>query len=182
MVSAGPDPASGHRVTCAGLRTQEGLSADGKSLRADAPKQPSRRISTIRPAIRHARSRRATEECAAAAGRPPRHGTARAMPTHIANAAIPARSRRNGHESRFAKRCAPGERATALRHPRTTGRAPTHAGAAAKDSNEYKPENGPRCPPSSICTGAGRRPSRTPSAAPERSEVNAVDIRTRAGA
>ena len=60
----------------------------------DAQKQPSRRISTIQPAIRHARSRRATGECVAAAGRPPRHGTARATPTRIANAAIPARSRR----------------------------------------------------------------------------------------
>ena len=42
------------------------------------------------------------------------------------------------------RRCAPGERATALRRPRMTGRAPTPAGAAAKRSNEYKPENGPR--------------------------------------
>jgi hypothetical protein len=65
---------------------------------------------------------------------------------------------------------------------RTTGHARTHAGAAAKRSNDYKPENGPRRPLSSICTRAGRRPSRTPSAAPERSGVNAVDIRTRAGA
>ena len=83
---------------------------------------------------------------------------------------------RNG----FAKRCAHGERAAALRRRPTTGRAPTHAGAAARRSNDYKPENGPRRPPSSICTGAGRRPSRTPSAAPERSGVNAVDIRSRA--
>ena len=41
-------------------------------------------------------------------------------------------------------------------------------------------ENGPRRPPSSICTGAGPRPSPTPSAAPKRAGVNAVDIRTRA--
>ena len=34
----------------------------------------------------------------------------------------------------------------------------------------------------SICTGVGRRRSRTPSPAPERSGVNAVDMRTRAGA
>ena len=146
----------------------------------DAQKQPSRPISTIRPAIRHARSRRATGECAAAAGRPPRHGTARATPTRIANAAIPARSRRNGPGNGFAKRCAHGERATALRRPPMTGRARTHAGAAAKRSNDYRPENGPRRPPSSICTGAGRRPSPTPSAAPERPGHNAVEIRMRA--
>ena len=66
------------------------------------------------------------------------------------------------------------------RRPRTTGRARTHVGAAAKRSNDYRPENGPRRPLSSICTGAGRRPSPTPSAAPKRSGVNAVDIRTRA--
>ena len=43
-------------------------------------------------------------------------------------------------------RCAPGEHATALRHPPTIGRAPTHSGAAAKRSNEYRPESGPRRP------------------------------------
>ena len=64
--------------------------------------------------------------------------------------------------------------------PNGTGRAPTHAAAAAKRSNDYKPENGPRRPLSSICTGAGPRPSPTPSAAPERLGVNAADIRTRA--
>ena len=101
------------------------------------------------------------------------------MPTRIANAAIPARLRRNGPGNGFAKQCAHGERATALRRRPTTGRAPTHAGAAAKRSNDYKPENGPRRPLSSICTRAGRRPSRTPSAAPERSGVNAGEIRTR---
>src|SRR6201993_2418995 len=42
------------------------------------------------------------------------------------------------------RRCAPGERATAPRRPPMTGRAPTHAGAAAKRSNDYRPENGPR--------------------------------------
>ena len=89
-------------------------------------------ISTIRPAIRHARSRRATGECVAAAGRPPRRGTARATPTRIANAAIPARSRRNGPGSGFAKRCGHGERATALRRRPTSGRAPTYAGAAPR--------------------------------------------------
>ena len=59
----------------------------------------------------------------------------------------PGRSRGNGPESGAVRRCAPGERATALRRPPTTGRAPTHAGAAAKRSNDYKPENGPRRPP-----------------------------------
>ena len=61
-----------------------------------------------------------------------------------------------------------------------TGRVPMHAGAAANRSNEYRSENGQRRPLSSICTGVGRRPSPTPSAAPERLGVNAVDIRTRA--
>ena len=148
----------------------------------DAQRQPSRRISTIRPAIRHARSRRATGECVAAAGRPQRPGTAGAMPTRIANAAIPARLRRNGHGNGFAKRCALGERATALRRPRMTGRARTHADAGAKRSHDYRPQNGPRRPLSAICTELGRRPSPTPSAAPERSGVNAVDRRTRGGA
>ena len=147
----------------------------------DAQKQPSRRISTTQPAIRHARSRRATGECVAAAGRPPRHATARATPTRIANAAIPARLRRNGPANGFAKRCAHGERATALRRRPTTGRAPTHAGAAPRRSNDYKPENGPRRPPSPTCTGAGRRPSLTPSAAPERSGVIALIPITGAG-
>ena len=135
----------------------------------------------IRPATRHVRSRRATGECVAAVGRPPRHGTARATPTRTANAAIPALSRRNGHGNGFAKRCAHGGRTTAVRRPRTTGRARTHVGAAVKRSNDYMPENGPPRPRSSICTGAGRRPSRTPSAAPERSGISAVDIRARAG-
>jgi hypothetical protein len=58
----------------------------------------------------------------------------------------------------------------------TTGRAPTHAGAAAKRSNDYKPENGPRRPPSSTYTGPGRRPSRTPSAAPERSGIDRASM------
>jgi hypothetical protein len=130
------------------------------------------------PATRHARSRRATGECVAAAGRPPRHGTARATPTRIANAAIPARLRRNGHGNGFAKRCTHGERATALRRPRTTGPARTHADAAAKRSNDYRPENGPHRPLSSICTGPGRRPAPTPSAVPQRLGLNAVDTRT----
>ena len=104
---------------------------------------------------------------AAAAARPPRHGTARATPTRIANAVTPALSRRNGHRIGFAKQCARGECATAPRRPRMTGRVRTHAGAAARRSNDYRPENGPRRLPSPICTGAGRRPSPTPSAAPD---------------
>ena len=161
-------------------RDQEGLSIAEIARRLGRAEATIRRISTIQPAPRHARSRRATEECVAAAGRPPRHGTARATPTRIANAAIPARLRRNGRGNGFAKRCAHGERATALRRPPTTGPAPTHAGAAAKRSNDYRPTNGPHRPLSSICTGVGRRPAPTPSAAPERLGVNAVDIRTRA--
>ena len=159
-------------------RDQEGLSI------AEIARRLGRAEATIKaylydPTARtHARSRRATGECVAAAGRSPRHGTARATPTRIANAAIPARSRRNGHGNGFAKQCAHGERATALRRPPTTGRARTHAGAAAKRSNDYKPENGPRRPLSSICTGPGRRPAPTHSAAPERLGLNTVDTRT----
>ena len=91
----------------------------------------------------------------------------------IANAATPARLRRNGHGNGSATRCAHGERATALRRPPATGRARTHAGAAARRSNDSRPENGPRRPLSSICTGPGRRHAPTPSAVPE-----AVDTRT----
>ena len=54
---------------------------------------------------------------------------------------------RNGPGNGFARRCARGERATALRRRRMTGRALTHAGAAAKRSNDYRPENGRRRPP-----------------------------------
>ena len=92
---------------------------------------------------------------------------------------------RNGHGNGFAKRCAHGERAKALRRPRTTGRAPTHADAAAKRSNDYEPDNGPRRPLSSICTAAGQRPSPTPSPAPCTLVpllLNAADTRTRARA
>ena len=112
----------------------------------------------------------------AASEKDPQGHLAGVVPRH---AAIPARLRRNGPGNGFARRCARGERATALRRPRTTGRARTHAGAAAKRSNDYRPENGPRRPLSSICTGAGRRPSPTPSAARERLGVNAGEMRTR---
>jgi hypothetical protein len=112
------------RATTATRRASRSLRSRVGSV---AHKQPSRHISTIRPAIGHARSRRATGEGAAAAGRPPRHGTVRVTPTRIANAAIPALSRRNGHGTGFATRCAPGERATALSRPRMTGRARTPA-------------------------------------------------------
>ena len=144
----------------------------------DAQKRPSRRISTIRRAIRHARSRRAIGECVAVAGRPRRPGTARAMPTRTANAAIPARSRRNGHGSGFAKRCVHGVCATALHRPRMTGRARTHADAAARRSHDYRPQNGPHRRPSPICTAAGRRPAPTPSPTPEHPGHNAVVTRT----
>ena len=155
-------------ATRAPLPRQEGLAI------AEIARRLGRAEATIKAYLydptgeRHARSRRATAESVAAAGRPPRHGTARATPTRIANAAIPARLHRNGRGNGFAKRCAPGERATARRRLPTTGRALTHAGAAATPSNDYRPENGPRRPLSSICTGAGRRPSPTPSTALER--------------
>ena len=90
----------------------------------------------------------------------------------------PGRSRRNGHGSGFAKRCAHGERATALRRPRMTDRARTHADAAERRSHDYRAQNGPHRPPSPICTAAGRRPAPTPSPAPERPGHNAVVTRT----
>ena len=86
----------------------------------------------IRSAKRRARSRRATGAPAGAAARQPARATARATRTHTASAAVPGRSRGNGPASGAVRRCAPGERATALPRPPTTGRAPTHAGAAAK--------------------------------------------------
>ena len=104
-----------------------------RSLRSlvgwDAQKRPSRRISTIQPAIRHARSRRATGECVAAAGRPPRHGTARATPTRIANAATRrdcaamdpgTGSRSDARMASALRRCAVILRLVA--HPRTPAR------------------------------------------------------------
>ncbi len=111
----------------------------------------------------------------AASEKDPQGHLADVVPRH---AAIPARSRRNGHENGCAKRCAHGKRATALRRPPTTGPAPTHAGAAAKRSNDYGPENGRRRLRSPICTEPGRRPAPTPSAAPERPGHNAVVTRT----
>jgi len=79
----------------------------------------------------------------AASEKDPQGHLAGVVPRH---AAIPERSHRNGPGNGFAKRCEHGERATALRRPRMTGRAPTRAGAAAKRSNDYRPENGPRRP------------------------------------
>ena len=55
----------------------------------------------------------------------------------------------------------------------------THARRRGGEAlNDYRPENGPRRPPSPICTGSGRRPAPTPSAVPERLGLNAVDTRT----
>ena len=59
-----------------------------------------------------------------------------------------------------------------------TGRARTHAGAAARRSNDYRPENGPLHLLSPICTEPGRRPAPPPSPAPERPGHNAVVTRT----
>ena len=73
----------------------------------------------------------------------------------------------------FAKRCAHGERAPALRRPGMTGRARAHAGAAAKRAR-LQAGNRPHRPPSPICTGPRRRPAPTPSTAPERPRAVAV--------
>jgi len=99
---------------------------------------------------RRARSRRAIGASAEGAARRPARATARATRMPIANAAVQGRSSGNGPASGSVRRCAPGDGATALRRPPMTGRAPTHAGAAAKPSNDYRPENGPRRPP---CVG-----------------------------
>ena len=98
---------------------------------------------------------------------------------------------RNGKGDAYAycKRCHPGAiapqwtrervreamRAWRARYgaaPSSYGWSRTHGGAAAKRSNDSKPENGPRRPLSSICTGAGRRASPTPSATPERMGIH----------
>ena len=105
----------------------------------------------------------------AASEKDPQGHLAGVVPRH---AAIPARSRGNGPGNGFAKRCADGERATALRRRPTTGPAPTHAGAEAKRSHDYKPKHGPHRQPSPICTGPGRRPAPTPSTAPEHPRVS----------
>ena len=81
-------------------RDEEGLSIAEIARRLGRAGRQSRRTCMTQPAIRHARSRRATGECVAAAGRPPRRGTARATPTRIATAprgalSYPRRSRRN---------------------------------------------------------------------------------------
>ena len=161
-------------------RDQEGLTIAEIARRLGRAEGTVKAFSTIRSRKRRARSRRAIGARAVGAARRRARGAARGTRTNTASAAVPGRSRGNGPASGSVTRCAPGERATALRRPPTTGRAPTHAGAAAKRSNDYKPENGPRGRLSSICTGAGRRPSPTPSAAPERLGVKTVDIRTRA--
>jgi hypothetical protein len=103
---------------------------------------------------------------------------------------------RQGDAYAYCKRCHPGAIAPEWTRERVReamrawraryGAAPssydwtrtTHAGAAAKRSNDYKPENGQRRPRSSICTGPGRRPAATPSTVPERLGLNAVDTRT----
>ena len=111
-----------------------------------AHRRRSRPTSTTRSAPRRARSRRATGARAVAAARRRARGAARGTRTNTARAAVPGRSRGNGPASGSVRRSAPGARATALPRPPTTGRALTHAGAAANRSNDYKPENGPRRP------------------------------------
>ena len=105
---------------------------------------------------------------AAAAAPTPSPATAKAMRTATASAAAPARSSAAGPGSAWSKRCTTGAVATAGCRPPTTGHARTHAGAAAKRSHDYRPENGPHRRPSPICTAAGRRPVPTPSSAPQR--------------
>jgi hypothetical protein len=71
-------------------------------------------------------------------------------------------------------------RTSCLFQPWKGARSPASHRSRRPGVASYKPENGPRRPLSSICTGTGRRPAPTPSAAPKRSGVNAADIRTRA--
>ena len=77
-------------------------------------------------------------------------------------------SRSNASMASALRRCAVVVRLVA--HPRTPAR--------RRCAERYRPENGQRRPPSSICTGPGRRPAPTSSAAPERLGLDAVDTRT----
>ncbi len=125
----------------------------------DAQKPPSRRISTTQPAIRHARSRHATGDCVAAAGRPPRHGTARAMPSVLQTLPswrdAPKWTRERVREAMRAWQARYGAAPSSY-----DWSAPTHAGAAAKRSNDYGPENGRRRPLSRSVRSLGGGPRR----------------------
>ena len=117
----------------------------------------------IQPAIRHARSRRATGECVAAAGRPPHHGTARATPTPTATAprgalSYPRRSReelegmflgpmaypdpkgeRNNRMPGKRRSC-PGVRGEASRDPRDMAKAALLEAESPEDGKAHPPE------------------------------------------
>jgi hypothetical protein len=93
---------------------------------------------------------------------------------NTARVAVPGRSRR------LDPRAGPrgdARLASALRAaPSSYGWSRTHVCRRGGEApNDYKPENGPRRPRLSICTGAVRQPSPTPSEAPERSGANAAD-------
>ena len=71
-------------------------------------------------------------------------GPARAPRRRRTSATLPSRRDRAAMDTeRVREAIAHGERAPALRRPPTTGRAPTHAGAAAKRSNDYSPREWP---------------------------------------
>ena len=134
-----------------GGRTRSPLPRRGGPLdRRDRPPARTRRSHvkatyTIRSAKRHARSsaipgrlpglRRADQ-------RAQRQGRRVRLLQTLPSGAIAREWTRE--RSREAMRAC--ERATGLPRPPTTGRAPTHAGAAAKRSNDYRPEIGPRRP------------------------------------
>ena len=92
---------SGHGTAPRGATRARLPRAGGSGDRGDRSSAGTRRSNhqdvSLDPTGDKARAVKArTAESVAAAGRPPRHGTARATPTRIANAAIPARLHRNG--------------------------------------------------------------------------------------
>ena len=116
-----------------------------------------------RPATRHARSRRATGACAAAAGAYPRHATGKATPTRTATAPrgallYPRRSReelegmflgpmaypdpkgeRNNRMSGKRRSC-PGVRGEASRDPRDMAKAGLPEAESPEDEKAHPPE------------------------------------------
>ena len=93
-----------------------------------------------------------------AVGRPPRLGTARATPTRIANAAIPARLRGNGHGNGFAR----ARMASALRRCAVLLRLVTHARTparwrSAQTTTGRRMARGVHCHRSLRKLGSGRR-------------------------
>ena len=105
-------------------------------------------------------SRHGMSECAGGAAPTCSRATARAMPTDIASAAIPARLSGAGRASSCSQRCASGAIGTAGCPRRMTGRAHTRVGAGERRSRDWHMETGPRRVQSQLCSEAGTRPAR----------------------